>query len=221
MNLALKSRDVVSLHCMQLIIITPDKNLPREIAILNELFMLGLQKLHLRKPSYAAAEYARYIEQIESKYHNRIVLCGHFELLSEFQLGGIHLNSLMRNDEASWQLIGKMAANTLSTSFHSWQEILDNDVFYSYVLISPVFDSISKHEYKAKIDLAGIRKVKKQFDEAGKRCPAIIGLGGVGLQQIKTLNEYGFDGGAMLGGIWQSADPLQVFKEAIEVVSAL
>ncbi|MCD6012920.1 MAG: hypothetical protein K0Q79_2782 [Flavipsychrobacter sp.] len=206
---------------MRLIVITPENDMLGETAIVNELFKFGLQKLHLRKPAYTKEEYGKYISEIDEQYHNRIVLCGHFELLDDHELCGIHLNSEMRNDSAVWQQIRKITVNTLSTSFHSWQELLENEVFYSYVLISPVFDSISKQGYKAAIDLAGASATKKKLNMMGERCPAIIGLGGVGAGQITTLNQYGFHGAAMLGGIWQAEDPLQAFGDVMKVINAL
>jgi thiamine monophosphate synthase len=46
-------------------------------------------------------------------------------------------------------LVDKVA---ISGSFHSWEEIRANRFPYTYVFISPVYDSISKAGYKAAID---------------------------------------------------------------------
>jgi thiamine-phosphate pyrophosphorylase len=107
----------------------------------------------------------------------------------------------------------------ISTSFHSWQEIKENNHPYKYVFISPVFDSISKKDYKAGIDLLGATTVKNELAESGKYCPGIIGLGGVDAQSIKTLHEYGFDGAAMLGAIWNVDNCIDVLVEAFNVIN--
>lgn len=206
---------------MQLVVITPDTDVKNEVAIVNELFAMGLQRLHLRKPAFTVEDHRDYVNAIDERYHPRIVLTGSFELLSEFSLGSIHLNSALRNDKAMWDRIEGLPTKTISTSFHSWDEIRENEFQYGYVFISPVFDSISKQGYKAGIDLAGAMEVKREFAKSNKYCPAIIGLGGVGREQLSPLYENGFDGAAFLGAIWQSGDAVNAFGEIMDATSRL
>ena len=206
---------------MQLIVITPDKEVKDENRIVNSLFAHGLERLHIRKPEFTTGDYRNYINAIDVKYHSCVVLHGGFELLNEFELGGMHLNSMVRNDKAVRQKVAALPASQMSTSFHSWQEIRDNGFQYGYVFISPVFDSISKKGYKAGIDLKGAIEIKQELARKNKYCPAIIGLGGVGKEQIKPLHQYGFDGAAVLGAIWLSADPITAFMEIFEITEPL
>lgn len=192
-----------------------------ELAVVSTLFAGGLQRLHVRKPAYTADEYRVYLKAIEPHYHSRVVLCGGFDLWNEFELGGIHLNTVSRNNREVWETVKNIPGNAISASFHSWQEIIENDFPYGYVFISPVFDSISKQGYKAGIDLAGANELKKRLSDAQRYCPGIIGLGGVGTEQIPVLNSNGFDGAALLGTIWQSADPVAAFRKVMEQVTSL
>ena len=57
-----------------LIIISPEKDLKNEISILNQLFEAGLECFHLRKPTYSKEEMVAYLNQIDSKFHQKIVL---------------------------------------------------------------------------------------------------------------------------------------------------
>jgi thiamine-phosphate pyrophosphorylase len=206
---------------MQLIVITPEKATVNEIEIVNQLFSNGLQRLHVRKPLFMVEEYRRYIERIDPQYYNRLVIHGCFELSEEFKLGGIHLNSSMRNDKVLLQSIKHISSSLVSSSFHGWAELLEQDLPYGYVFISPVFDSISKEGYKAGIDLKGAMETKHALASRQKVCPAIIGLGGVGAGQLKVLDDHGFDGAAMLGAIWQAGDPVSAFRDATAVISSL
>jgi thiamine-phosphate pyrophosphorylase len=206
---------------MQLIVITPEDNVKHEAKIVNDLFAVGLQRLHLRKPAFTLTDTRNYIREIDEQYHSRIVLCGSFELKDEYQVGGIHLNSKARKDPSILKIAAGIKPQLVSTSFHSWQEIREDLFPYGYVFISPVFDSISKQEYKAGIDLSGANEIKQEFLLENRYCPGIIGLGGVGSEQIILLKEKGFDGAAVLGGIWTSQDPLGTFKEMIAITSAL
>ncbi len=206
---------------MQLIIITPEVNIPNETDIINQLFANGLQRLHIRKPDFSADEYRGYIKAIDQKYHSKLVLCGAFELWSEFKLGGVHLNTEMRNNEQVWDTIEDIPVKVMSTSFHSWEEIAENGFPYKYVFIGPVFDSISKEGYTASIELAGAKETKEKFSAEGKRCPALIALSGVGVTDLRYLHKNGFDGAAMLGAIWQSPNPVITFNAAMNAIIGL
>lgn len=205
---------------MQLIVITPD-TVNNELQLVNELFSSGLQRLHLRKAGFTIADTRNYLSAVNPEYHTRLVLCDHFEMLGEFKLGGVHLNSHIRNDEAIWKQIKALTPASISTSFHTWDEVAGNSYPYAYVFISPVFDSISKAGYTAGIDLAGAMQLKRELAGQNKYCPQIIGLGGVGVHQLKKLYRYDFDGAAMLGAIWLSDDPVGTFRQAQEMLAAI
>ena len=85
---------------MELIVITPEENLANETEIVNRLFEAGLHRLHLRKPLLGLAYHRAYIDNVATEYHERIVIHNYFELMDEFGLGGLHLNSFARNDNA-------------------------------------------------------------------------------------------------------------------------
>jgi thiamine-phosphate pyrophosphorylase len=204
---------------MRLIIITPEAAIVDEPQIINSLFEHGLQRLHLRKPSFTSKNYRDYIKEIDSQYHSRVSIHGSFELFSEFRLGGIHLNSFSRDDQSIWHQVKDVIPSAISTSFHAWQEIEANTFPYGYVFISPVFNSISKQDYKAGIDLVGASKMKQNLARQNRYCPSIIGLGGVGKKQIEALHKYGFDGAAILGAVWQSENPVSFFTKAMDVIN--
>ncbi len=205
---------------MKIIIISPEEIIKNETNTVNDLFRHGLQRFHLRKPEFDTGDYRRYIKAIEPLYHPRIVLNGSFELYNEFDLGGIHLNSNARRDEALRRKLAHLPPNIISTSYHSWQKIQENDFQYGYVFISPVFDSISKKEYKSNLNLAGAIETKRKLANQKRHCPEIIGLGGVGILEIEELRENGFDGAAMLGSLWMSGNPVATFQRANGVANS-
>jgi len=206
---------------MQLIVITPEQSIEGETDLVNQMFANSLQRLHIRKPQYSSRNYEDYIGAIPAHYHSRIVLHASFELFDEFGLGGVHLNSHFRNDKQIWDKLRHLPPAALSTSFHSWQEIMENEFHFGYVFISPVFDSISKSGYKGKIDLNGAEETKQQLLMAGGYCPPIFALGGVGPKEILALCKHGFDGAAVLGSIWMANDPVAKFMEIENAVRSL
>ena len=206
---------------MDLIVITPEELIDDEIELANTLLEGGLTRLHIRKPLFSEQQYCNYINAIDEKYHSRIVTHNFFHLFHDLKLGGIHLNSASRNDRFVWEQVQDISPAYISASFHSWKEVEDGDFQYSYVFISPVFDSISKIDYMAAIDLDGAAEVKQSLRQQRKYCPRIIGLGGVGPQQLNTLRQKGFDGAAMLGSIWLSEYPLIIFQESMAQLKSI
>ncbi len=206
-------------HCarnrlhMKLVVISNERNIPGEAATVNDLFREGLDLFHLRKPAFGRPEYAGLLSLIDKRFHPRVVIHGSYELYTELNLGGIHLNSSSRENPKIWNTIAAIPPAAVSTSFHSWEEILNSDFHYGSVFISPVFDSISKPGYKGAIDIAAITEVKNSLASGQKYCPEIIGLGGVDRNGIPVLKQHGFDGAAILGAIWNAQDPVAAYKE--------
>lgn len=206
---------------MQLTVITPQKNVPNEQSIVNELFSMGLDRLHIRKPGYQTTDYSEYLSGIKEKYHSRIVLCGAFELYGIHHLGGVHLSSFERDNLLTTELIKGIPSASVSTSFHSWDEIATCDKPYGRIFISPVFDSISKPGYAARIAPEQARSVKNIVHKKNEYCPKIIGLGGINNSNINILMQNEFDGAALLGAIWLSANPIAAFSSIKSTVTNL
>lgn len=187
-----------------LIVITSEKDIPNEAEQLNQLFASGLEVLHLRKPNWNSEEVRHRLTTIDEKYHNRIVLHQSIELVHEFDLKGIHLKEITRkalvNTLDGFVNAYKSIGLTLSTSFHSVEELKNQGEKFDYVFLSPVFDSISKEGYEGKgFDVKDVSK-------------KVIGLGGISSENINQLGELGYAGAAVLGTIWNSNDPVNTFK---------
>ncbi|MCG1036745.1 thiamine phosphate synthase [Polaribacter sargassicola] len=187
-----------------IVLIAPENDIPNEIEILHQLFQEGLEYYHFRKPDKNYQEHCNYLNQIDKKYHNKIVVHYYHELVNEFNLKGIHFQEQKRIDHIdnpseyfkNLSLFGK----TISSSFHD-PEVLNECYFeFDYHLLSPVFSSISKKGYEGKgFDVNSIDKT-------------IIGMGGINTKTIKETLELGFKGVGVLGGVWNAENPVESFK---------
>ena len=180
---------------MKLILITPPTYFVEEDKIITALFEEGLDILHLRKPNTAPIYAERLLTLIPEQYHKRIVVHGHFYLKDEYRLKGLHLNS--RNPELPEHYKGHV-----SRSCHSLEEVKEHKRNCDYVLLSPVFDSISKKDYHANYTSEELRKAHK----AGIIDKKVIALGGIDADNIRQVKDYGFGGAAILGAIWDKFD---------------
>ncbi len=193
-----------------LVIISSNKVLENEASIVGALFEEGLSVFHLRKPVISKPELEAELRKIAPKYYNKIVIHSHYELITKYNLRGIHFTnkflakSKKHNVEAMYNAV-KSKGLTVSTSIHSLEELKELNLNYNYVLLSPVFDSISKPDYVSQAhnfeQLAAYKTNKTK----------VLALGGITAQNINIAKGMGFDGVALLGSIWTSEDPLQEF----------
>lgn len=187
-----------------IVLIAPENDIPNEIETLHQLFQEGLQYYHFRKPDKNYEAHCNYLNQIDSQYHNRIVVHYFHELINEFNLKGIHFQEQKRIDHidnpGQYFKGLNMFGKTISSSFHEPQDIEACDFEFDYHLLSPVFSSISKQGYNGRgFDVNHIDKT-------------IIGMGGVTPHNLLKFDALGYQGVGVLGGIWNHTDPVGVFK---------
>jgi thiamine monophosphate synthase len=187
----------------KLIVITPEKNITGEAGIINNLFEAGLQVLHIRKHNHTRQEIKNLVSGIDKKFHPRIVLHQHYDLLNEYTLKGAHLpeNRRIEGDTSGIK-------NIISTSFHKLLDITRERSTFEYAFFSPVFKSISKKGHESSVDLPTL----KTFFQTKPPFP-IIALGGINEKTILQAKEAGFNGAACIGDVWENPAPLDQFKK--------
>lgn len=191
---------------MKLILMTTPYFFVEEHQILTALFDEGLQILHLRKPGTEPVYSERLLSLIPETYRKRIVVHDHFYLKNEYRLKGIHLNQ--RNPE-----LPKSYKGHISCSCHTVEEVASRKKMCDYVLLSPIFDSISKDDYASRFTPVQLRELAKRKIIDKK----VMALGGVDLENIADLKSYGFGGAVLLGAIWNrfNIHTAQDYKELI------
>ncbi len=194
-----------------IIVLTSEKALENEAKQINNLFDAGLEILHLRKPTFTIDGYRALLDQIDMQYHNRIMTHQFPELTMEYKLRGIHLQEQARLDlEDTLNVTIQIYKNkgfSVTSSFHSKEDIIACDADFEYVLLSPVFGSISKSGYKGKgFDVTDLDEV-------------VIGMGGINESTLQATFDLGFKGVGVLGGIWSVEDSLESFLKIKEANS--
>lgn len=195
---------------MKLVVISAPEAVKNEHEILLSLFSLGLRYFHLRKPNSDADTIRSYIAKIPDKYHDRIIVHSHYGLAQQFNLQGIHLPERVRLESEN---VYKSYPKHLSTSFHQLEDVLT--VFpYTYVFLSPVFDSVSKKGYSSEININEVDETLRLSRQT------VIALGGITPDKINRLKTAGFAGAAVLGAIWDSISPVETFELFLERTAA-
>lgn len=192
---------------MKLIVISPESEDPREHATLADLFAAGLTGYHLRKPTWSRAQLAAFLRALPATFHPRIILHTHHDLAADFTLGGLHhRDQAPETDDPTGPSHSGVFRSRAVHDLPALRASLDT---YDRLLVSPLFPSFSKpgHAPDARLDHAALKAAL-----ALPRRAEVIALGGINASRIPACRELGFDGVAVLGAIWQAADPVAVFQ---------
>ena len=181
----------------------------QEIDVAKSFLKIESNIFHLRRYDSSEDEVVQFLNPFTEEERKQLVLNHHHFLASEFGINRLHFSENERL-EIGDEKLEKLHSHgfSLSTSVHSVKDFQKlNDVF-EYAFLSPVFDSISKENYKAvTFDLANIRKDIK-----------LIALGGITFENFNEALNLGFDGVAFLGGIWNQENPLTYVNQLISLV---
>lgn len=149
----------------------------------------GFDRVHIRKPEWSEREVKELLDSIDNIYYSRLSLHqtpGLIGIGEGLFPTGFHINRRFS--------VAPPESVIVSKSCHSLSEIEESakDTSISYMMLSPIYDSISKKGYFSRFspkDLEGLPK-------------HTIALGGVTPERFEELQNMGFSGAAMLGYVW-------------------
>jgi thiamine-phosphate pyrophosphorylase len=198
---------------LRLLVISPEGEDPREHAVLAELFAAGLQHYHLRKPGWSRGRLAAWLRALPPEFHPRIVLHTHHGLAAAFDLGGLHERDSGHTEPPDSSRMasassGSPGGRIRSRAVHSLATLRSALDRRERLLFSPVFPSISKPGHAPACpheELAALLALPRRAE--------VIALGGIDAARLPACRALGFDGIAVLGSVWQAADPRKIFSE--------
>ncbi len=204
-----------------LIVISSEVDLENEDSLLNDLFHEGLELFHLRKPHWKIEDQRTFLQKIKPEFFQNISIHQHHETVKEFGLKYYHVKEKQRKEVALSSSKGTSAKMQMlpqaqhdrpsndikySTSFHDYTDLQFQSIFWDYCFLSPVFDSISKPEYKSSF--------KSDFNIEGDLNQRVFALGGINKNNITQVFKKEFFGAAVLGTIWsEPKNAVNNFKE--------
>jgi thiamine-phosphate pyrophosphorylase len=204
----------------RLLVISPPELLEAELPLLPQLFKTGLETYHVRKPGWSKQELMEYVQQIPAAYHNRLVVHAHYALALRFPLKGIHLTEYSRRAASTPALLRQLPDRSISASLHSLDDLMHHRRPYHYVFLSPIFPSTSKPDYQANFKPEDVEHALGHLCTRSGYIPRVMALGGITPATLPWVQQAGFAGAAVLGGIWQQPDPVAAFRELQTVLSS-
>ncbi len=200
---------------MKKIIYTPEQDQISEIEKIVSMFEMGADYLYLRKPEKDISYWYAYIEQFPYGWESKMIT-SEFKLLHDLKLGGFHfkretLNNISEKDLIENLKMLKDSSIKSSVTAHDLSELNKYDGQFDIVLISPLFDSISKKEYHGNWDF---EKLKIFIENRTPLSTLLIGQGGIVDKNFMEVQSLGLDGYALLGYLWNSSeDVIKNFKK--------
>lgn len=197
---------------MELVLISKSKGIHPETNLVTKMFDLGLSKFHLRKPGFSSSKMKEYLSHIPKHYWNKIIIHSKHLLAAKYPVGGVHFTKKDRNNQLRLWLLKQYLRKArpgliYTTSFHSLESLTDEKRKYSYVFLSPVFNSISKSNYQGKFNNSNFNVYLKKLKQN------VYALGGIDTDKVSPVFSMGFAGMAVHGSIWKSEDPVMKFEE--------
>lgn len=189
---------------MKFILVSSEEFELNETFCLELMFQAGLEIFHLRKPQWSIEQVEEFLDRLNNEYHDRIVLHDNYQLAEKYKVRGVHLN---RRNKAIWDTVLDKGLH-LSGSCHHLHELEQfTGIHLDYAFFSPVFPSISKDDYNPNYNLGQIAEIVKDTTLP------LIALGGIQLSNLDEVREMGFAGVAVLGSVWRSTDPLDMYHQ--------
>jgi len=190
-----------------ILVITPEQEADNEAVLAGEMLAAGAALLHIRKFRLDDAALRNYVETIDAAYRDRLVLHDHFHLARELGISRLHFRE---EDRRKGRYRPFREEYLLSTSVHTIEAFNRLGTEWAYAFLSPVFPSISKPGYGKDT------RVLQDLSKRNNLMVQLIGLGGIDTTNFKQVLDAGADGVALLGGIWQTPDPLNILQQCLK-----
>jgi thiamine-phosphate pyrophosphorylase len=201
---------------MKIVVISPIQHkYSNEIEIITKLFEKGLSTYHLRKPFFKFPAMTNFLKEIPEAYHNRLVLHSHHSLIRKFNLEGVHythvhLEPTFRNWWNNKRLASHISRKTQTSSCKKLAELNTlGDKHYSYVFLSPIFDSITGKFQSGYYE----DSIKSTLRKTATR---VVAMGGIDINRIEQIKDLGFYGMALNNCLWGKENPVEEYEKVIE-----
>ena len=202
---------------MKVALLTTNNRIKSETELIEQFFMHGLDVLHLKKKKFSRKKTEEYLKLIPKQYHSKIILHSHHKLAVKYKTLGIHLgrSDRKRSFRTSLKIFWfKLFHPKLqfTTSCHSLNSASSDKRKYHHIMLSPIFDSISKKNYSPAFSQRQLISINEKTENS------IYALGGVDVSHIQLAKKDGFKGVVLYGSIWENeSDKLVAFREIVDI----
>ncbi|HIZ90877.1 MAG TPA: thiamine phosphate synthase [Candidatus Bacteroides merdavium] len=158
---------------------------------------------------------AREVQTLCRDFGAYFVLDDRVELVKRLHTDGVHLGKLdMPVDEARAYLGPEFIIGGTANTFDDVQRL--HRAGADYIGCGPFRYTTTKKNLAPILGLEGYRNILLQMEEWGINLP-VVGIGGIGADDIADLKAAGLNGIALSGSILRAQDPVDEMKRIIEL----
>lgn len=195
---------------MKILAFTLTYSTKNEVDIINELFFNGLDYLHIHKPKIKKSDLIKFINNIDSKYHSKIILHQHQSLAKKYNCKIVHfglnkLNGFFYKWYIKFLLINNQDLKITTTIYPSKLTKIGN-LNLEYILLGPIYKKYSEDNIKLLFDRFKLKKwiSSSKFDT--------VAFGSIDLSNVESIKKFDFSGVLLNSAIWKSHQPIEDFK---------
>lgn len=178
----------------------------------------GCRWIQLRMKDASDEEVEPVAREVQSLCHDFdacFVLDDRVELVKRLHTDGVHLGKLdMPVDEARTYLGPEFIIGGTANTFDDVQHL--HRAGADYIGCGPFRYTTTKKNLAPILGLEGYRNILSQMEERGISLP-VVGIGGIGADDIADLKATGLNGIALSGSILRAQDPVGEMKRIIEL----
>jgi thiamine-phosphate pyrophosphorylase len=206
---------------MKIILYTSPVESANEIALISELFELGVDYLYIRKPELDDFSLVDFVEKIPEKYWHKCI-SNSLIITKEFNLAGYHFtrDTVQKNELYNQKILAWLHQNNKisSVSAHSIEEIQQYKNQFKHIIVAPVFKSISKENHEQKWDYDLLKSTLKTSKNSGA---TFFAVGGVQSENIQIIKQMHFNGIGILGAIWYNNNSVEAKNQFNRILNEI
>jgi len=173
----------------------------------------GIRSVQLREKDLGTRELLRLayeMRELTLKYDARLFINDRVDIAIAVDADGVHLGQKSIPPYAVRRLASRLI---VGVSTHSIEEALKAETDGAdFITLGPIFQTPSKMKYGKPLGIETLEAVSRKVSVP------VFGIGGVGLDNIKTVLDAGAAGGAMITSIYGAKD---IKASALKILKVL
>jgi thiamine-phosphate pyrophosphorylase len=173
----------------------------------------GIRSIQLREKNLGTRDLLRLayeMRELTLKYDARLFINDRVDIAIAVDADGVHLGQKSIPPYAVRRLASRLI---VGVSTHNMEEALKAEIDGAdFITLGPIFQTPSKIKYGKPLGIETLEAVSRKLSVP------VFGIGGIGLENIKSLIDAGAAGGAMISSVYGAKD---IKASALKILKVL
>ncbi len=189
------------------------ENLEKILRISLEAIRLGVEFLQIRNKVISKNDFIELSKEIiQRKRDTKIIINDYVELANQLNADGVHIGQQDMDPISARKLLGNKILGLSVENIEQTKKA--NNYNLSYVAVSPVFATTSKHDTAKPCGLEQLAKIKQISRHK------VFAIGGINENNAKNVIKAGADGICLVSEIYSSPFPSQKIVNLQKIINS-